>query len=90
MPFEFGGFKPSKGFEFGNFNTNKWKPKEVNPYRASDGRRLESEINFYNQDSLWTRWRRGYEIYTTLQNLLDEVDSDCPVEYRTKHLKTAM
>ena len=28
-------------------------------------------------------------LYTTLQNLLDEVDSDCPVEYRTKHLKTA-
>ena len=51
MPFEFGGFKPSKGFEFRNFNTNKWKPKEVNPYRASDGRRLESEINLYNQDS---------------------------------------
>jgi hypothetical protein len=29
-------------------------------------------------------------LYTTLQNLLNEVDSDCPVEYRTKHLKTAM
>ena len=70
MPFELGGFKSSKGFEFRKFNTNKWKPKkEVNPYRASDGRQLESEINFYNHDSLWTRWRRGYEIYTTLQNL---------------------
>ena len=30
---------------------------------------IESEVKFYNQDSLWTRWRRGYELYN-LQTLL--------------------
>ena len=29
-----------------------------------------SEINFYNTDSLWSRWRRGYELYTATQSYL--------------------
>ena len=29
-----------------------------------------SEIRFYNTDSLWSRWRRGYELYTLIQSTL--------------------
>jgi len=29
-----------------------------------------SEISFYNKDSLWSRWRRGYELYTMTQSML--------------------
>ena len=29
-----------------------------------------SEIRFYNTDSLWSRWRRGYELYTLIQSML--------------------
>ena len=76
MPFGVGGFNSSSNFskdfdKFNKFNDpSKWKFKEINPYRASDGSQLQSEINFYNHDSLWTRWRRGYEIYTLIQSLL--------------------
>ena len=29
-----------------------------------------SEIRFYNTDSLWSRWRKGYELYTLIQSTL--------------------
>ena len=29
-----------------------------------------SRITFYNQDSMWNRWRRGYELYTLTQTYL--------------------
>jgi hypothetical protein len=29
-----------------------------------------SRVRFYNQDSMWNRWRRGYELYTFNANLL--------------------
>jgi len=76
MPFGVGGFNSSPNFskdfdKFNKFNEpSKWKFKKINPYRASDGSQIQSEINFYNHDSLWTRWRRGYEIYTLIQSLL--------------------
>ena len=76
MPFGIGGFNSSSDFSKGfdkstEFNKPaNWKGQEVNPYRGSDGKRIESEINFYNHDALWTRWRRGYEIYTITQSLL--------------------
>jgi len=71
MPFEVNNFDKSSNFNF----TNQFKNFDNNPSvpsvnRGSDGRQLESEINFYNKDSLWTRWRRGYELYTIIQNLL--------------------
>ena len=83
MPFGVGGFNsPSKlGFDGKKFSKGfdddtqfgkpaNWKVQDVNPYRASDGGKIQSEINFYNHDSLWTRWRRGYEIYTITQSML--------------------
>ena len=31
--------------------------------------RFKSRIKFYDRDSLWARWRRGYELYTITQSL---------------------
>ncbi len=42
----------------------------------SDGYALESEVKFYNQDSLWTRWRRGYELYTFTQQILGSTSKE--------------
>ncbi len=38
----------------------KFTPKDSN---------LRSRIRFYDRDGLWPRWRRGYEMYTTLQTV---------------------
>ena len=61
----------SKGFEkfdrkpVENFNSIdnpfKFTPKD------SD---YKSRIGFYDHDALWTRWRRGYELYTITQSFL--------------------
>ena len=72
MSFGFKKFEDKSNFElknnFKNFNNS---PKKESIYpRGSDGYQLESEIKFYNQDSLWTRWRRGYELYTFTQQIL--------------------
>ena len=80
MPFGIGGFnKPSKGnfdvnfskgLDDANFNkvpdfsldnAFKFTPKE---------QQLRSRIRFYDKDSLWSRWRRGYELYTIVQTTL--------------------
>ena len=72
MPFGVNKFDKQSNFEFKNkFKTFENKPKEPSVYpRGSDGYSLESEVKFYNQDSLWTRWRRGYELYTFTQTIL--------------------
>ena len=72
MPFEFDRFDKKSNFEFNkNFKNFDNNPKKSSAYpRGSDGYALESEIKFYNQDSLWTRWRRGYELYTFTQTIL--------------------
>ena len=69
MPFGVGGFDNQKKLGFndnfskklGEDSFNVGKPKKT--YR-------KSEIEFYNTDSLWSRWRRGYELYTATQNFL--------------------
>ena len=71
MPFDVNGFDKTSKFNFKNeFKSFDNAPKVPSVNQGSDGRQLESEINFYNKDSLWTRWRRGYELYTIIQNLL--------------------
>ena len=71
MPFDVNGFEKASKFNFKNeFRSFDNSPKIPSVNTGSDGRQLESEINFYNKDSLWTRWRRGYELYTVIQNLL--------------------
>ena len=67
MAFEVKGFKDfNKGFSRGlgiqsQFNKAQkdWSTGEEN-----------SEIAFYNTDSLWSRWRRGYELFTATQSFL--------------------
>ena len=72
MSFGFKKFEDKSNFELkNNFKNFENIPKKPSVYpRGSDGYALESEIKFYNQDSLWTRWRRGYELYTFTQQIL--------------------
>ena len=72
MSFGFKKFEDKSNFELkNNFKNFENIPKKPSVYpRGSDGYALESEVKFYNQDSLWTRWRRGYELYTFTQQIL--------------------
>ena len=72
MSFGFKKFEDKSNFELkNNFKNFENIPKKPSVYpRGSDGYSLESEVKFYNQDSLWTRWRRGYELYTFTQQIL--------------------
>ena len=84
MAFHVGGFNSpskvgfnadfSKGFDDENqfSKPDDWKIENENPYTAAKGYRVRfaSEVKFYNQDGLWPRWRRGYEIYTMTQSIL--------------------
>ena len=87
MPFGFDKFDNKSNFEFKKqFKNFENIPKEPSVYpRGSDGYALESEIKFYNQDSLWTRWRRGYELYTFTQQILGstakERDKEETIDY---------
>ena len=78
MAFEIKGFDKSSNFDFKKkFKKFENKPKEPSVYpRGSDGYALESEVKFYNQDSLWTRWRRGYELYTFTQQILGSTSKE--------------
>lgn len=41
-----------------------------NPFKfAPKDSSFKSRIRFYDRDGLWTRWRRGYEMYTILQSV---------------------
>ena len=70
MPFGIGKFNtaPKTNFDKGfskNLNDGAFSVAE------SGGRSYKnSEIRFYNTDSLWSRWRRGYELYTLTQSML--------------------
>ena len=80
MPFGSNRFSPSQG------NFGKDSSKMFNPAGSKDSARFEfednpfkftpkdssykSRIRFYDQDGLWTRWRRGYELYTITQSVL--------------------
>ena len=72
MSFGFKKFEDKSNFELkNNFKNFENIPKKPSVYpRGADGYALESEVKFYNQDSLWTRWRRGYELYTFTQQIL--------------------
>ena len=78
MAFEIKDFGKSSNFDFKKkFKNFDNKPKEPSIYpRGSDGYELESEVKFYNQDSLWTRWRRGYELYTFTQQILGSTSKE--------------
>ena len=70
MPFGIGKFNssPKTNFDKGfskNLNNGAFSVAE------SGGRSYKnSEIRFYNTDSLWSRWRKGFELYTLTQSML--------------------
>ena len=83
MPFGVNSFKnPSKiGFETkfdksfekdNEFNNDKGFKITKDPYKVDRLKRNygASEVDFYNNDSLWSRWRRGYELYITTQSMM--------------------
>lgn len=44
---------------------------DTNPFDFEPADRNQvSRIRFYNHDSMWNRWRRGYELYTLTQTYL--------------------
>ena len=44
---------------------------ESNPFKFTPiDSSIKSRIRYYDNDSLWTRWRRGYELYTITQSVL--------------------
>ena len=88
MPFGVGGFNPpsKKNFD-GSFSKNLGDkadfkdikaPKEFdNPFKfAPTNQSLKSQVRFYDHDSLWARWRRGYELYTITQSVLGSFASE--------------
>lgn len=88
MPFEIGGFnRPSKSNFNGNFAKNlgddasffklpDWE-MDTNPFKFTPkSDELRSRIKFYDHDSLWARWRRGYELYTITQSILGSFASE--------------
>ena len=75
MVYEIKDFGISSNFNFNtSFNNRPSKPS--NYPRGTDGYSLESEIKFYNQESLWTRWRRGYELYVIMQTILGSTSKE--------------
>ena len=63
-----GGF--SKGFEGSEKKLRVDLSKFDNPYSfSSKNSEYKSRIRFYDRDALWSRWRRGYELYTTTQSV---------------------
>jgi len=70
MPFGVGGFNDTSKLSFKNDFSKKLGNEAFNVTKNGKRSYKNSEIKFYNTDSLWSRWRRGYEIYTTTQNFL--------------------
>lgn len=81
MSFSVGGFnRPSKLNFSSDFSKNlkdagdlqnipSWE-FDVNPFKFTPkDYNLRSRIRFYDNDSLWARWRRGYELYSITQSV---------------------
>ena len=53
--------KKSKKYELGDDNPYQFTPGDLS---------IVSRIRFYDHDSLWSRWRRGYDLYCITQTYL--------------------
>ena len=87
MPFEVGGFgssgqsfdgKYAKKFE----KQTNFKPNTDIKFKSRlydfqpDNEDYDSETKFYNRDSLWSRWRRGYDLYSITQTYMGTSSKD--------------
>lgn len=53
--------KKSKKYDLGDSDPYKFTPDDYS---------ITSRIRFYDHDSLWSRWRRGYDLYAITQSYL--------------------
>jgi len=60
-----GGFSDAIDKQSRSFQKSNGNPFDFTPADKS----IDSEIRYYNQESLWARWRRGYELYTLTQTV---------------------
>jgi len=60
-----GGFSDSINKQSRSFQDQGQNPFDFEPADKS----VDSEVRYYNQESLWARWRRGYELYCLTQTL---------------------
>ena len=69
----------SKSFDSGlSENFDKFAPKNIEKFKHIDNPfkftpkepGYVTRIGFYDHDALWTRWRRGYELYSITQSFL--------------------
>lgn len=69
-----GSFDASfKGFntEFDKKSKKKYELGDDDPYKFTpEDFAITSTIRFYDHDSLWSRWRRGYDLYCITQSYL--------------------
>lgn len=82
MPFGAGGFNPPSKVNFKSDFSKKLGDasdfggvdksfKIDNPFKFTPkNNNIKSVTRFYDHDSLWARWRRGYELYTITQSVL--------------------
>ena len=81
MPFGLNKFKSSSSGPFDrnqdknftkltSFQGPNRRAAAPNPFDITRNPEESSEVRFYNQDSLWSRWRRGYELYSITQSTL--------------------
>lgn len=60
----------SKGFKSPGDKASVDLDKVDNPYRFTPAdNSLVSQVKFYDRNSLWSRWRRGYELFTITQSI---------------------
>lgn len=88
MPFDINGFNksPNSGFSKGlskgfedaaKFNKVPSWELDTNPFKFTPkDNKIRSRIRFYDHDSLWARWRRGYELYTITQSVLGSFSNE--------------
>ena len=88
MPFGVGGFGSASNQNFdGRFEKKFQKQTDFSgnkrqkfKSRAFDfepsNKEFDSETKFYNTESLWSRWRRGYDLYSITQTYLGTSSKD--------------
>ena len=79
--FNFPGKTTPGGKPFAGFNEIEKSRKSLssssNPFKFTPvDSSVKSRIRYYDNDSLWARWRRGYELYTITQSVLGSFASE--------------